>query len=251
MRKPYLAGNWKMNLERRSALTLVGALREHVGDRTDRDVAVIPPFVFVADVVAALTGSPIRVGAQDLCDRSVGAFTGEVSGAMLRDVGATLVVVGHSERRHVFGEGDELVNAKLHQALDVGLEAILCVGETIEERQAGRTEEVVRRQLTDGLKGVPTDRMMAVTIAYEPVWAIGTGHNATSEQASQVHRYVRGLIEGLHDEGVADSTRIQYGGSVKPDNVAELMAAEGVDGALVGGASLKPETFIPIIDFGG
>jgi len=249
VRKPYLAGNWKMNLDRAAALRLVSALREHVADANDRDVAVIPPFVYIAEVAAALEGSPIRVGAQDLCDRPNGAFTGEVSGTMLRDVGAELVVVGHSERRHVFGEPDELVASKLRQALEVGLDVILCVGETLEEREGRRTEEVVRRQLTSALEGVPPGGMARVTIAYEPVWAIGTGHNATADQASEVHGYLRGLLGGLYDPAVGESTRIQYGGSVNPGNAAELMAADGVDGALVGGASLKPETFIPIIDF--
>ena len=224
MRKPYLAGNWKMNLDRAGALELAAALKEHVGDRTDVDVAVCPPYVYVPDVVRALEGSPIRVGAQDVCDQDEGAFTGEVSAAMLRDVGATVAVVGHSERRHVYGEGDELTNAKLHRALDAGLEVILCVGETIEERQASRTEEVVRRHLTSGLHGVGADAMARVTIAYEPVWAIGTGHTATPEQAGQVHEYLRGLLGGLFDDRLADAVRIQYGGSVKPSNVAELMA---------------------------
>ena len=250
MRKPYLAGNWKMNLDRRSAGELVGALREHVGDRSDVDVAVAPPYVYLAETVAALEGSPIRVGAQNVNDQPKGAHTGEISVGMLRDVGADFAIVGHSERRHVYGESDALVNAKVHAALAAGLEVILCVGETIEERQASRTEEVVRRHLTLGLEGVDAQAAARVTVAYEPVWAIGTGHNATPEQAGEVHQYLRGLLLGLYDQGVADATRIQYGGSVKPSNVAALMAVDGVDGALVGGASLKAEDFVPIIDFG-
>ncbi len=245
-----MAGNWKMNLNGRAALEFVRALRDHVGQRTDVDVAVLPPFVYIQVVARALEGSPILVGGQDLCDQTEGAFTGEVSGAMLRDVGATVVVVGHSERRHVYGETDALVNAKVHRALEAELDVILCVGETLEERKAGRTEPVVRMQLTRGLEGVRAESLRHVTIAYEPVWAIGTGHNATPEQASQVHQYLRGLLSGLYDEDIAEQTRIQYGGSVKPDNIGPLMAAEGVDGALVGGASLQAKTFLPIIDFG-
>jgi triosephosphate isomerase len=249
-RTPFLAGNWKMHLDRRAALELVGALREHVGARTDVEVAVLPPFVYVDEVARALSGSPIRVGGQNMCDEPQGAFTGEVSGAMLVDVGAELVVLGHSERRHVYGETDELVNAKVLRAIEVGLDPILCVGETLDERGAGSTEAVVRRQLTRGLAGVRAADMARVTIAYEPVWAIGTGHNATPEQAGEVHRYLRGLVSGLYDEGVAQRTRIQYGGSVKPENVAALLAVPDVDGALVGGASLKAESFLPIVDLG-
>jgi len=249
LRKPYMAGNWKMNLDRAGAVALARGLRERVGDRDDVDVAVAPPFVYIEAVVAALEGSPIKVGGQNACDQTSGAFTGEVSAAMLRDVGCTFVVLGHSERRHVYGEGDELVNPKVERALAEGLEVVLCVGETLEERQAGQTEAVVRRHLGQGLAGVTAADMGRVTIAYEPVWAIGTGHTATPEQAGEVHRYLRGLLSGLYDDRVSGSTRIQYGGSVKPDNVRELLAVEDVDGALVGGASLSPESFHAIVDF--
>ena len=244
-----MAGNWKMNLDRRSALELVVALREHVGDRTDVEVAVLPPFVYIDEVVRGLAGSPIRVGAQNMCDEPSGAFTGEVSAAMLVDVGADLVCLGHSERRHIYGETDELINAKVHAALAGDLDVILCLGETIEEREAGTTEDVVRTQLTEGLQGVDVSQMERITVAYEPVWAIGTGHTASPAQAGEVHQYLRGLLIGLYDDKVAETTRIQYGGSVKPSNVAELMAVPDLDGALVGGASLKPEHFLPIIDF--
>ena len=249
MRKPYLAGNWKMNLDRSSALELVRALREVVGDRGDRDVAVAPPFVYLDEIARALSGSPIKVGAQNMCDEPSGAFTGEVSGAMLVDVGCDFVVLGHSERRHVYGETDELVNRKVHAALGVGLEVILCCGETIEERESGRTEEVVRRHVVEGLEGVDEADLGRVTLAYEPVWAIGTGLNATPEQAGEVHTYARGILAGLYNEGLAEAVRIQYGGSVKPDNVAGLMAVPGVDGALVGGASLKADSFAAIVEF--
>ena len=249
MRKPYLAGNWKMNLERSSALALASAVKEHLGDRTDVDCGIAPPYVYLPEIAALLADSPVKVGAQDVCDQAQGAFTGEVSARMLADVGCDFVLVGHSERRHVYGEGDELAGSKVARALEAGLEVILCVGETIEERRAGRTEEVIRRHLTAGLAEVERADMARVTIAYEPVWAIGTGLNATPEQAGEVHQYLRGLLGGLYDETVAAATRIQYGGSVKPDNVRELMAVPDVDGALVGGASLKPDLFLPILDF--
>jgi len=248
VRKPYLAGNWKMNLERRSALELAQALREHVGTRKDVDVAVSPPYVYVSDVVRALEGSPIRVGAQDVCDRTEGAFTGEVSAAMLKDIGCDFAIIGHSERRHIYGEGDQLCNTKVHRALDAGLEVILCVGETIQEREAGDTEKVVRRQLADGMAAVDKADLARVTLAYEPVWAIGTGHTASPEQAGEVHRYLRGMWAGLYDQHSADQLRIQYGGSVKPTNAKELLAVPDIDGALVGGAALTPEQFQPIID---
>lgn len=246
MRRPYLAGNWKMNLDRKGALALAGALREGLPELPDRDVAVFPPFVYIEPVAALLRGSPIRVGAQDVCEEASGAFTGEVSAAMLRDVGATSVLVGHSERRHVYGEDDGRANRKLHAALAAGLEAILCVGETLAQRQAGETERVTGTQLTRGLAGVAEADMDRVTVAYEPVWAIGTGHNATPAQAGEVHGYLRGVLSGLYGNGVADRVRIQYGGSVKASNVAELLAAPDVDGALVGGASLEAESFLRI-----
>jgi len=249
-RKRHVAGNWKMNLERRSALALCAVLREQRGAEKDVRISVAPPFVYLAEVVQALNGCAIQVGAQDVCDRVSGAFTGEVSAAMLKDVGARFALVGHSERRHVYGEGDELVNQKLLRLLEAGLEAILCVGETLPERQAKKTETVVSRQLSRGLAGVARADLPRVTVAYEPVWAIGTGQNATPEQASQVHQYLRGVVSGLYDEGAAEALCIQYGGSVSPQNAATILAAPDVDGALVGGASLKSETFLPIIDAG-
>ena len=249
MRKPYLAGNWKMNLDRQASLELVRALRDHVGERTDRQVAVAPPFVYLDEVARALAGSPIQVGAQNMCDEPFGAFTGEISAAMLLDVGASFVILGHSERRHVYGEGDDLVNRKVHAALEAGLEVILCAGETLEEREDGQTEQVVQRHLVEGLRDVAKEKLPSVTIAYEPVWAIGTGHTATPQQASIVHQYARGVIAGLYDDRVADAIRIQYGGSVKPGNVAELMDVQGIDGALVGGAALQFDSFAAIVDF--
>jgi triosephosphate isomerase len=249
MRRPLIAGNWKMNLERKSALALCGALREGVGARADVDVAVFPPFVYLAEVVRALAGSSIRVGAQNCCDERSGAYTGEVSAAMILDVGATLVLLGHSECRHVYGEGDELVRRKVGTALDTGLDVILCVGETLDERQSKRTEEVIGRQLKQALEGVEQRALTHVTIAYEPVWAIGTGQNATAKQAGDAHSYLRGVLSALYSTPLAESIRILYGGSVKPSNVRELMAVPDVDGCLVGGASLQAETFLPLLSF--
>jgi triosephosphate isomerase len=248
VRRPFLAGNWKMNLARRSALELALAVREHLGRSAEVDVAVAPPFVYVDEVARALLGSPVLVGGQNCCDEEQGAFTGEVSAAMLADVGARFVILGHSERRHLYGEGDELVSRKVRRALASGLDVILCVGETLAQREARRTEAVVREQLTRGLEGVSQGDLARVTIAYEPVWAIGTGKNATPQQAGEVHSYLRGLLSGLFSEPLAERVRIQYGGSVNPGNVSELLAVPDVDGALVGGASLKAESFLILID---
>ena len=248
-RVPYLAGNWKMNLDRRGALQLVSALVEAIGSDRSREVAVFPPFVYLDEVARAAAGSAVKVGGQNCCDEPYGAFTGEISVEMLCDVGAKSVVLGHSERRHVYGETDDLVNRKVRAALAGGLEVILCVGEKLEQRQAGETERVNGNQLTAGLDGVSEGDMARVTIAYEPVWAIGTGHTASPIQASEVHTYLRGVLSGLYDQRVADAVRIQYGGSVKPDNVSDLMEVPDVDGALVGGASLKAESFLKIVQY--
>jgi len=246
-RKPTIAGNWKMHLDRAKAVELARAVRrgaEALGPGVD--IAVVPPFVYLEAVAKELAGSPVRLGAQNLCEQREGAFTGEVSAAMLKDVGCSFALVGHSERRHVYGEDDSRVAAKLRALLDAGLDAVLCVGETLAERDANRTEYVVREQTTQALLGVSADEVRRVTLAYEPVWAIGTGRNATAVQASDVHLYLRGLLSGLYDGRVAEAVRIQYGGSVKPDNAAELLNAPSVDGALVGGASLKADSFLAI-----
>lgn len=248
-RTPLLAGNWKMNLDRKVGLGLAAALRDRVGQRTDVEVAIFPPAVYIDELARTLSGSPIRVGGQDCCEESSGSFTGEVSAAMLVDSGAELVILGHSERRHVYGETDAKVAQKVRQGLDAGLDVILCIGELLAEREAGETEAVVRRQLGAGLEPVSEAEMARLVVAYEPVWAIGTGHVATPEQVSEVHSYLRGFVEGLFGASIARALRIQYGGSVNPGNVQELMAVPDVDGALVGGASLSAEKFIPIIEF--
>ena len=253
MRTPIIAGNWKMNLDRRGAHDLAAAVREHVESAHaggDVDVMVFPPFVYIDEVARTLSGSAVRFGAQNVCEQASGAFTGEVSAAMVKDTGAHLTIVGHSERRHVYGESDELVGEKVRAGLGAGLDVILCVGETIEERRAGEAEAVVRRQLSAGLSGVAAGDLARVVIAYEPVWAIGTGETATPEQAGEMHAYLRGVFAGLYDDDSANRMRILYGGSVKPDNVRDLMAVPDIDGALVGGASLKADSFLPIVDFG-
>lgn len=247
MRKPFIAGNWKMNTGHQVAESLVSGLVEQIGNVTTVDIAVCPPFVYLQLVAKALGSSNIAFGAQDIYFERNGAFTGEISAEMLKDVCCTYVLVGHSERRHVIGETDELINKKLVAAINGGLLPILCVGELLEEREAGKTDEVVINQLKKGLAGICEERVQAVTIAYEPVWAIGTGKTATSDQAQEVHAMIRKLLAEMYNETIAQELRIQYGGSAKPSNTAELMACPDVDGLLVGGASLKVEDFSAMI----
>ncbi len=249
MRKPFVAGNWKMNTDRASGVALAKAVAEGCADvASDRvTVAVIAPFVYLSAVAEAVSASSVAVGAQDLYFEEKGAFTGEISPGMLKDVGCTYVLCGHSERRHVLGETDELVGKKLTAAINGGLLPILCVGELLEERDAGTTEAVVARQLEGGLAGLGAEKVAAVTIAYEPVWAIGTGRTATPQQAQEVHAFIRNWLTDKYSQELAQDIRIQYGGSVKPGNAADLMGQEDVDGALVGGASLKADDFVQII----
>jgi len=249
MRKPFVAGNWKMNTDINSGVALAGGIADQTSSITGDgvDVALIPPFVYINQIVKQLSGVKIAVGAQDLYFEQKGAFTGEISSDMLKDVGCSYVLCGHSERRHIIGENDELVNKKVCAAVSGGLLPILCVGETLDQRKAEKTQEVVGRQLREGVKGLDAERILAVTIAYEPVWAIGTGCTATTEQAQEVHCFIRGLLAQIYDNEISQKIRIQYGGSVKPENAAELMAQPDIDGALVGGASLKVEDFVAII----
>jgi triosephosphate isomerase len=216
----------------------------------DRDVALFPPLTALDAVREAVAGSRIRVGAQSCHHEDRGAFTGEVSAGMLVDAGCDLVLVGHSERRQLFGETDEMVRRKLEAALAAGLAPVLCVGETLEEREAGRTESVVRSQMETAMAGLGADDVGGVTLAYEPVWAIGTGLTATPQQAQEVHAFLRGVLREIAPGDLADRARIQYGGSVKPDNISGLMAEPDLDGALVGGASLDAESFAAIVRFG-
>jgi triosephosphate isomerase len=249
MRKPFVAGNWKMNTNSDSSMQLakrvVSGSNELAGDSVT--VAICPPFVYLHSVAKAVSASHVAVGAQDVYYESKGAFTGEISPAMLKDIGCTYVLCGHSERRHVIGETDELINRKLIAALGGGLLPILCVGELLAERDASQTENVVSRHLKRGLAGLSAEKVSAVTIAYEPVWAIGTGRTATPQQAQEVHGFIRELLGQMYDSELAHEIRILYGGSVKPNNSAELMSQSDVDGLLVGGASLKADDFLAIV----
>jgi triosephosphate isomerase len=249
MRKPFIAGNWKMNTDGHSAVKLAEGVVAGCGETAGHevDVAVCPPFVYLQQVCGALRSSHIALGAQDVYFEQKGAFTGEISAAMLKDTGCTYAICGHSERRHVIGETDELINKKVKAALAGGLLPILCVGELLEERKGNKTTEVVTRQMKVGLAGLSAEKVAAVTIAYEPVWAIGTGLTATPQQAQEVHALIRGLLAQMYNRKLAGEIRIQYGGSVKPDNAAELMGQEDVDGLLVGGASLKADDFAAIV----
>ncbi len=246
-RKKFVCGNWKMHKTAGEARALVRDLSERLqGLGAQVDIAVAPPFTALSTVAEALRGSGIALSAQDVHWEEKGAFTGEVSASMLADVGCRYCIVGHSERRQLFGETDDGVRKKTGALLKAGLLPIVCVGETLVEREAGKTLEVVDRQVRGALAGFPSSVLAALTIAYEPVWAIGTGKTATTAQAQEVHAAIRALLRELY-AGVADQVRIQYGGSVKPDNAAELMAQPDVDGALVGGASLKAGDFLSIV----
>ena len=238
-----------MNLGVREARSLAEDIREAVRGITDRDIALFPTFVSLADLAQALDGTHVKVGGQNIYFENDGAFTGEISASILRSTGATHVILGHSERRHILGESDAVVNRKMKAALAAGLCPILCVGETLEEREAQHTAEVIARQVREGLAGVSNSDMTAVTIAYEPVWAIGTGKTATPDMAQEVHLQIRSLVTEMYDRAVAEDLRIQYGGSVKPENVDELMSMPDIDGALVGGASMNAESFARIVKF--
>lgn len=247
MRKPFIAGNWKMNMDSASAVALAAGLAKELSEVDTVDVAVCPPFVYLQSVAAALSASNIALGAQNVYFEPKGAFTGEISCDMLKDTSCTYVILGHSERRHVLGETDELINQKIVAAINSGLLPIFCVGELLEEREAGTTNQVVADQVKKGLAGIDAERVQAVTVAYEPVWAIGTGLTATPDQAQEVHAMIRGLLTEMYGEEVAQKLRIQYGGSAKPGNTAELMAQPDVDGLLVGGASLKVDDFAAMV----
>ncbi len=247
MRIPFVAGNWKMNTSLAEAEQLIRELIPLVADLKDVYIAVCPPFPYLSGIVQRVQSSSIEVGAQNMYFETKGAFTGEVSGDMLKDIGCAYVILGHSERRHIFGEKDPIINKKVHKALEVGLKPILCVGELLEEREIGKTEQVVETQIQEGLKTVSAEQMAQITIAYEPVWAIGTGKTATPEQAQEVHRLIRDWLKVHYGGDLAEQICIQYGGSVKPDNAKTLMDQPDIDGALVGGASLKAESFASII----
>jgi triosephosphate isomerase len=246
MRKPLIAGNWKMNTDGETATALARAISDASPGYGAVDLLVCPPFCYLKTVSSVLAGGTVMCGAQNMYHEKNGAFTGEISAAMLKDCGATHVVLGHSERRHILGETDEAVNQKTLAAHEAGLIPIVCVGELVSEREAGRTVEVIRRQFDLSLAGLSAELMAATVIAYEPVWAIGTGKVATPGQAEEMHAALRDSIVDRYNAETADRVRILYGGSVKPDNAAELLGQPNVDGALVGGASLKADDFLAI-----
>ena len=249
MRKPILAGNWKMYKTVKESVDYAKQLAEKFKGIQDREIVVCPTFLSLASVVDALRFSNIQVGSQDACWENEGAYTGQVSPAMLKDAGVKYAILGHSERRQYEGETDAKINRKLKNVLRAGLKAIVCVGETLQEREGGRTEKVIESQIAGCFEGIGLGDLAQIVIAYEPVWAIGTGKNATPEQANEVHAFIRKWVGKKYNAEAAEAIRIQYGGSVKPENVKQLMAQPDIDGALVGGASLKADSFAAIVQF--
>jgi len=249
MRKPIIAGNWKMNHNLQEALELAKKLKASIGNIEHVKVIIAPPAIYLYPLSLEFKDSTIELAAQNLHWEEKGAFTGEISGNMIKEVGGTYVIIGHSERRQYFGETDNIVNKKTIRALISGLSPIVCVGESLEEREKGETFKRIKTQISEGLKGLAKDEISKIIIAYEPVWAIGTGKTATPNQAEEVHKYIRNLIQDIFSYNIAISIPILYGGSVKPDNIDTLMAQNDIDGALVGGASLKADSFIKIVNF--
>jgi triosephosphate isomerase len=245
--RPLIAGNWKMNGTQASCTELARAIAADVTGQSLADVVLAPPFTALLTVKAALGNAPVQLAAQNCHWEQSGAFTGEISPAMLKDCGCEFVIIGHSERRHVLHETDEMIAKKLKAAAQAKLKTILCVGETLDERQSGRTQNVIDRQLEVALKDLPKAVIESLDVAYEPVWAIGTGQNATTEQVTEVHTRIRQFLLRISDDAETKRVRILYGGSVNPQNAAGLLKAPGVEGLLVGGASLKAETFLPIV----
>ena len=242
-----IAGNWKMHNDNSAAQQLASQIKIRTTDIKKTDIILCPPFTALTVVHDVIKDTRIGLGAQNVYWEKSGAFTGELSADMIKSSGAAYVIVGHSERRQYFGETDETVNKRTKAALEAGLKVILCVGESLDQRESGITANVVEAQVTGGLSGLTSEQMEDIIIAYEPVWAIGTGKVATPEQDQEVHAHIRGLVEKLYNSDVAAALRIQYGGSVKPDNADSLLSQPDIDGALVGGACLKAETFVPII----
>ena len=246
-RRPIVAGNWKMNKTSGEALALAGDIARALGDFEPVDVVLCPPFTALHAVSRAIGGTRIALGAQNLHWEKAGAFTGEIAAAQLLDAGCAHVIIGHSERRQFFGETDETVSRRLGAALAAGLAPIVCVGETLDQRKTGRTEAVIREQVQKGLAGLDAQALGRLVIAYEPVWAIGTGMTATPDQAQDTHAFIRGLLKSMAGEAVAGAVRIQYGGSVKPANAKELFGRPDIDGGLIGGASLDAASFVAIV----
>jgi len=249
MRRKVIAGNWKMNNDLQQSISLVIEIKNLLTNKNNNcDIVICPPFTSLNEVKNLIEGSIIKLGAQNMFYEDSGAFTGEISAPMLKSVGCEYVILGHSERRTIFGEKDEMINKKVRKALSHQLKPILCVGETLEEREKDITEKVVKRQIEKGLTDITPDEILNVIIAYEPVWAIGTGKTATPQQAQEVHQFIRKLLTSMYSKDFAQLIPIQYGGSVKPENAKELLSQNDIDGALVGGACLKADSFIGIIE---
>ena len=248
MRKKVIAGNWKMNLNLQESISLISGIKNGLGTPSSNvEVIICPPYTSLETASTLVKNSPVKLGAQNMCFEESGAYTGEISAVMLKSVGCEYVILGHSERRTIFGETDATINKKIHKALASGLLPIFCIGETLEEREKGITFDVVKRQVVEGLKNIDAENMKKIIVAYEPVWAIGTGKVASKEQAEEVHAFTRKELTALYSSEVAEQIIIQYGGSVKPDNAVELLSQSNIDGALVGGACLKADLFLGII----
>jgi triosephosphate isomerase (TIM) len=247
MRKKVIAGNWKMNMDLHQSQKLVSEIINGLGKDNKAEVIVCPPFTSLNEVSSLLKGTQVKLGAQNMYYEESGAYTAEISADMLKSVGCEYVILGHSERRVIFNESDELINKKVKTAISKGLKPIFCIGELLEQRESGETMKVVSSQIEKGLEGITAEQMKFVIVAYEPVWAIGTGKTATPQQAQDVHLFIRELVAKKFSTSVAENLIIQYGGSVKPDNSGELLSQKDIDGALVGGACLKADSFLSIV----
>lgn len=251
MRKPILAGNWKMYKTSQEAKVLIEGLSSRVGKLNDREVIICPPFTSLAIAAESIKGSNLKLGAQNMYWEDKGAFTGEIAPGMLKDIGCLYVIIGHSERRQYFNETDATVNKKMKKAFQAGLLPIVCIGETLAERESNKTFQVLERQIREGISGLSQEEANKLVVAYEPVWAIGTGKTASPQQAEEAHKFIRQKLAEIYTPVIAEEIRILYGGSVKPENSKELMGQADIDGALVGGASLEAETFSKIVNFEG
>ncbi|MEJ2613902.1 MAG: triose-phosphate isomerase [Ignavibacteriaceae bacterium] len=247
MRRKIIAGNWKMNNDLKGTIDLISNLAKSLNKNENCDIIVCPPFTSLSEANSQIKNTVIKLGAQNMYFENGGAYTGEISAQMLKSVGCEFVILGHSERRAIFNESDSLINKKIKKAISSGIKPIFCVGESLEQREKGVTKDIIKTQVTEGLKDISSEEIKTLIIAYEPVWAIGTGKNATPEQAQEVHEFIRSLIKENYSQEIADNMIIQYGGSVKPDNAKDLLSQKDIDGALVGGASLKADSFLGII----
>ena len=247
MRKKVIAGNWKMNKDINESQELISGIISGLGNDDKCDVIVCPPFTSLHEVHSLIKNIRVKLGAQNMYFEDDGTYTGEISASMLKSVGCEFVILGHSERRTIFGETDEMINKKIHKAIECGLKVIFCIGESLAQREEGITNDIVRDQVVKGLRNISSDNLKSIIIAYEPVWAIGTGKSATTQQAQDVHSFVRNLIKEIYSKEAADKIIIQYGGSLKPDNASALLSQKDIDGALVGGACLNADSFLSII----